>query len=352
MKKIIILVLVVSTLILGLYLSNNKTDAETIKIGVVASLTGPGAAFGQSAVKGIELARQDLGKTNKQYQLIVEDDGSNPAKSASAAQKLINVDKVDAIISVSSTAGNAVKPIAEEAGVPHISNSSDLSIADTKTGFLVSLMPDDEAHAWLKESQLNGVKKVAILSQNHPGVNVTMDNIVKFAPEYDIEIVYQEKFDSQTRDFKTSVAKVKQINPDLYMVAMFPPLLEIMSKELMDQAETNLSSYAMFGVSANPGMFEDKWYTDSFLKDAKFIQRFNQNFADIRFNVRTAPANYDIFTILVKGFEKDENILEYLANLNKYSGVSGELIQKSNTHIFRIPAGIWKIENGVSQLVK
>lgn len=352
MKKIIGIATVTILLILGIYFSINKTDKETIKIGVVASLTGPGAAFGQSAVKGIELARQDLEKTNKEYQLIIEDDGGNPTKSASAAQKLINIDKVDAIISVSSTAGNAVKPIAEEAGVPHISNSSDLSIAETKTGFLVSLMPDDEARAWLKEAQSKGIKKVAILSQNHPGVNLTMDNIVKFAPEYNVEIVYQERFDSGARDFKTSVAKVKQTNPELYMIAMFPPLLEIAAKELIDQGETNLSSYAMFGASANPGMFESKWYTDSFLKDSKFVQRFKQNFPDIRFNVRTAPANYDIFTILVNGFEKDENMLVYLGNLEKHSGVSGELIQKSNSHIFRIPAGIWKIENGVPQLVK
>ena len=133
---------------------------------------------------------------------------------------------------------------------------------------------------------------------------------------------------------------------------MFPPLLEIAAKELIDQGETNLSSYAMFGASANLGMFEGKWYTDSFLSDIEFAQRFNQNFLEIRFNVRTAPANYDIFTILVNGFEKNENMLVYLSNLDMHSGVSGELIQKADSHIFRVPAGIWEIKDGVPQLVK
>jgi ABC-type branched-subunit amino acid transport system substrate-binding protein len=352
MKKIIILATVTIILISGLYFSINKTNSETVKIGVVASLTGPGAAFGQSAVKGIELAQRDLGKTDKEYKLIIEDDGGNPAKSASAAQKLINIDKVDAIISVSSGAGNAVKPIAEEAGVPHISNSSDLSIADTKTGFLLSLMPDDEAQAWLKEAQSRNIKRIVILSQNHPGVNITMDNIKKFASEYGIEVVYEEKFDSQTRDFKTSVAKAKQFTPDVYMIAVFPPLLEIVSKELIDQGQTNISSYAMIGVSSNLEMFEGKWYTDSYLSNIDFVQKFNKNFPDVRFNVRTAPANYDALNILVDGFEKNENMLVYLGNLEKYSGESGELTQKTNSHIFRISAGIWSIQDGKAEIIK
>jgi len=352
MKKIVILVILALVLIGGVYFADSTKGKETIKIGVVASLTGPGAAFGQSAVKGIELAQQDLGRTSKEYEIIVEDDGGNPAKAASAAQKLINVDKVDAIVSVSSTAGNAVKPIAEEAGVPHISNSSDLSIASTKTGFVLSLLPDDEAKAWLSEAQAKGVKTIALLSQNQPGVNLTMENITKSAAEYGIEIVYQEKFDAQARDFKTSVAKVKQTKPDLYMVAMFPPMLEIASKELIDQGQTNISSYAMIGASAEPALFEGKWYTDSYLSNSEFVQKFNKNFPEIRFNVRTAPANYDIFNILVNGFEKGENMLVYLTGLESYSGQSGELTQQPNSHVFRVPAGIWTIKEGKAEMIK
>jgi ABC-type branched-subunit amino acid transport system substrate-binding protein len=156
MKKTFITILVlIIVIIVGSYLTSNKSSEKTIKIGIVATLEGPGALFGQSAVKAIELAQADLGSVKYQYEVIVEDDNGNAGKSASAAQKLINIDKVDAIISVSSLAGNAVKPIAEEAGVPHISNSSDLGIANTKTGFVLSVLPDDEAVRWLEEAKLH-----------------------------------------------------------------------------------------------------------------------------------------------------------------------------------------------------
>lgn len=352
MKKTLIISSILLILILiSLFFINTKENKDVIKIGVVASLTGPGAAFGQSAVKSIELAQKDLQDTKHTYEILVEDDEGNPTKSASAAQKLINIDKVDAIISVSSGAGNAVKPIAEQAGIPHISNASDLSIADTKTGFIISLLPDDEAQKWLQEAKENNVKTIAILSQNHPGVNITMEYIKKYAGDYEITVVYDEQFDSQTRDFKTSVAKAKQTSPDLYMVAMFPPLLEIVSKELFDQGQTNVSSYAMIGASTDPQMFEGKWYTDSMLSDSTFVEKFKKEFPEIRFNVRTAPANYDAIIILIEGFEQNKNIIEYLENLKEYSGKSGELTQ-TQKHVFRIPASIWSIKDGQPVIVK
>jgi len=352
MKKTFFIVVILIFLVLGVYTISNKPNEKEIKIGVVATLEGPGSIFGKSAVKSIELAQKELGSTKNTYRIIVEDDTGNAAKSASAAQKLINIDKVDAIISVSSLAGNAVKPIAEEAGIPHISNSSDLSIAKTKTGFVLSVLPDDESVRWLKEAQSKGIKGVAILSQNNPGVNITMENIVKNAADYGITIVYEEKFDPQNRDFKTSVAKAKNSKPDLYMIAMFPPLLEIVTKELFDQGQTNISSYAMFGASTDPKMFEGKWYTDANLKDMDFVKRFELSFPDTRFNVRTAPASYDILKLLVKGFESDTEIMDFLNSQTSYVGQSGDLKQEKDTHVFRVPVGIWTIKDGKALIVK
>ncbi len=137
MKKILIIILVAGALVYGLSMLNDESDKSVIKIGVVATLDGPGAIFGKSAVKAIQMAQNEMGDIDKKYSLIIEDDNGNAAKSASAAQKLINIDKVDAIISISSLAGNAVKPIAESSSVPHVCNCSDLSISDTKTGFIL-----------------------------------------------------------------------------------------------------------------------------------------------------------------------------------------------------------------------
>lgn len=345
MKKILVTILVVGALIYGFSMLNDESDKSVIKIGVVATLDGPGAIFGKSAVKAIQMAQNEMDDTDKKYSLIIEDDNGNAAKSASAAQKLINIDKVDAIISISSLAGNAVKPIAESAGVPHVCNCSDLSISDTKTGFIFSVLPDDEAIRWLKEAQNRGVKKVAILSQNHPGVNITIDNVIKNAAEYGIEIVSHEKFDSQVRDFKTSIVKAKIQKPDLYMVAMFPPLLEIASKELVDFGENNISSYAMFGASTDISMFEGKWYTDTYLENMDFITRFQREFPEVRFSARTAPIAYDIFNLLVDGFETDTNIIEYLSSTQQFSGQSGQTKQEPGSHAFRVPAGVWEIKD-------
>ena len=83
---------------------------ETIKIGNIAPLTGPIATYGQSHRNGVQLAvdlvNKDGGILGKKVELINEDDQGDPVVGASAAHKLIERDKVVAIVGpVPSTMG-------------------------------------------------------------------------------------------------------------------------------------------------------------------------------------------------------------------------------------------------------
>ncbi len=135
-------------IVLGLILVFNRSDrnpnSNTVKIGVIAPLEGGAAVFGESLVKGIQMAQVDLKDrtgTKYKYEIIVEDDGSTAAKAASAAQKLIYVDKVDAVITTTSVTGNAAKPVALAAKVPHICVCSDITIANAEYNFTNSIPP-------------------------------------------------------------------------------------------------------------------------------------------------------------------------------------------------------------------
>ena len=88
--------------IIGGYLvwSNKQTspvNTQVIKIGVITDLTGPAAYWGDASQVGAELAVQDLANEKINVQLIFEDYQLDPAKAASAAQKLSVVDKVNAV---------------------------------------------------------------------------------------------------------------------------------------------------------------------------------------------------------------------------------------------------------------
>ncbi len=325
------------------------TDKQTVKIGLIAPLTGPGAVFGNSIDRAIKLAQQDTKNTKFTYKVIVEDDGTNPTQSASAAQKLINVDKVQVLISMTSGTGNAVKPIATSNKVPNICICSDISVANADYNFTNLILPDDEAGGWLAAAQKQGVHSIAILHQNQQGINAIINSIKKLASQYKISIVYEDQWDPTVRDFKTIITKARASKPDVFYMVAFPPTEDIIGQELKDLGVKNISSSAGFGISAKPELFDGLWYNDANVSDISFRTRFEEQFPTIRFNVRSAPFGYDSFMMIVNSFESGTDLNAYLSNLTTFDGKAGKITKEAGTRNFHSAPGFWIIKNGKSE---
>src|SRR5690606_24116321 len=80
----------------------NPADADAIKIGNYAAVTGKDGAYGDSSTKAVRLAIDEInaagGVLGKQIHLIVEDTQSKPGEAATVAKKLITRDRVVALI--------------------------------------------------------------------------------------------------------------------------------------------------------------------------------------------------------------------------------------------------------------
>ncbi len=106
----------------------SKKEA-TIKIGGVAPVTGDAATFGISTRNGYEMAIEEVnengGILGKKVELVFADDKGDPTEGATAAQKLINQDKVVAIVgTVMSKVTLAMAPICQSSGVVLITSGS------------------------------------------------------------------------------------------------------------------------------------------------------------------------------------------------------------------------------------
>src|SRR5687767_13137321 len=103
--------------------------ADEIVVGEFGSLTGTTATFGQSTHNAVMLATEQLnaagGVLGKKVKILVEDDQSKPEEAATAVTKLINQDRVVALLGeVASSRSMAAAPIAQAAKIPMISPSS------------------------------------------------------------------------------------------------------------------------------------------------------------------------------------------------------------------------------------
>jgi branched-chain amino acid transport system substrate-binding protein len=112
--------------------AGNTVTGDTIPIGVVASSTGDQAPWGLDCVKGAQLAVDAAnaagGVNGKQIKLIPADDASKEEQGKSATEKLVDEDKVVAILGeVASGITLQMGPVCQDKGVP------DVAVGATKT---------------------------------------------------------------------------------------------------------------------------------------------------------------------------------------------------------------------------
>ena len=197
-----------------------------IKIGVVETLTGDNSAYGISIRKGIELAAQEIGASkllgSSQLSLVVADDKADKQEGISVYNKLINEDKVSAIIgpTLSSTAF-AADPIAQSALVPVLGTST-TAIGITAMGDYI--FRDSLPQAAVIPGTLAAVvakykpQKAAILFESDQEYSKSEAEVFKTAlAAQNIQLVGTESYSKGDSDFRTQLQKLSARKPDLYV---------------------------------------------------------------------------------------------------------------------------------------
>jgi branched-chain amino acid transport system substrate-binding protein len=199
----------------------------TIKIGEFASLTGKEATFGTSSHEGTVLAVEEInaagGVLGKQLELVYEDNRSTPGESLTIAKKLVNNDKVIAILGeVASGRSLEVAPFAQQSKIPQISPSS-TNPDVTKVGdyiFRVCFI-DPFQGTLLANFAKNTLKtsKVAIFSDVAAPYSVGLGKFFKEAwVAGGGTVVSEVKYTGGDKDFKAQLTVIKNAKPDSIMI--------------------------------------------------------------------------------------------------------------------------------------
>jgi ABC-type branched-subunit amino acid transport system substrate-binding protein len=346
-----------AALSVGGYLVDRRRDAAVlpegavIKIGVIVPTQGPGALLGSSFLKAVQLAKEDLRGTRYRYELVIEDTGINPVQTRRAIQKLIGVDKVQAIVGGISLPGQVVKPYASYAKIPHLCVCSVSSIGDGVYNFTNIPLPQDESTRWVEEAQKRGIKTVALLTQDYPSIDGHVKALKEEAAKRGIRITYANRFAGSTTDFGSMIARARISAPDLYFVEATEPALDILGQQLNNAQIHNIASIVALSVSNRPELFEGAWYTDSNLVDAGFKKRFEQKYPDTRFATHMMPYAYDSFNLVVQGFESGQGAVEYIRGTTEYDGTPGRVTREPGSGNFRSRPAVWTIKNGKPELL-
>jgi branched-chain amino acid transport system substrate-binding protein len=197
--------------------------ATTVKIGIIAPLTGDGAGYGQYMLEGFKLKSESddaISQLNgKKLELIVEDDAGKPEDAVSAATKLINQDNVHMLVaSIFSPTTMAIQPLSAKAQVPQLTPSSTaaaISQQGNRFMFRVAL-PDTVLGTDLARFVANDLKlkKVGFLSVNDDFGKGGYEAFAAEGAKLGLEITAAETYGRGDKDFTAQLIKIKSTNPD------------------------------------------------------------------------------------------------------------------------------------------
>jgi branched-chain amino acid transport system substrate-binding protein len=201
----------IASLALGTLAVASAFAQDTVKIGLVVSMTGQQASTGKQIKAAVDLYMKEHGDTvaGKKLQVILRDSGSVPDNTKRLAQELIVNDKVSVIAGFEITpAALVVAPLATEAKVVELVMAAGTSIITERSPYIVrtSFTVPQSCVIVADWAVKNNIKKV---------VTIVSD----YAPGFDAEKSFTERFSAAGGQVAEAI-KVPLANPD------FAPFLQ------------------------------------------------------------------------------------------------------------------------------
>jgi branched-chain amino acid transport system substrate-binding protein len=207
--------------------NTNQPDRSRIKIGYFGDLSGPTFNFGQSAINGVLMATDQVnqagGINGRRIDVVITDDKGSPEEAARLTAKLIDHDKVVAIIA-GGTSGNsrAAAPRAQSSHVPLISPSSTDPAVTLVGDYIFRACFVDEFQGEVMASfAFNSLKaqKAAVLYDFNSPYGRGLTNFFQTSfKRLGGRIVNEQTYTQGDADFKGQLSSIKASEPDVIYI--------------------------------------------------------------------------------------------------------------------------------------
>ena len=239
----------------------NAFDGE-YKVGAVFSVTGRASFLGDPEKKTAEMLAEKInnagGVNGKKLELVIYDDEGDATKCNLAVKKLITRDKVCAVIGPSlSGLSLAVIPVAEKYKTPLVSCAASYKIVhNKKTGkpykwVFKSPQSDSMAVETIYTHLKNrGINKIAIISVTSGFGASGRSELIRLAPEYNMNIVADEKYGPKDTDMTAQLTKIKGKAPAAIVNWSIGPTQVTVTRNWRDLGMAGIPLYQSHGFGS------------------------------------------------------------------------------------------------------
>ncbi len=319
---------------------------KVIKIGAILPLTGNLAFLGKPEQIAIQIAQDEINKEGKlKIKIIFGDSKADPKTAVSIVNKMINIDKVDAIITSTSGVAMAVAPVTVKNNILNFAGCmAPQVVKQGKTVFRLFVNSKAEAEL-LRDYLITKYKRIGILVINSRGPLSEADAIKASFEKEGRKIVLKETYELNQKDFSSLLNKLKGANIDALLIIGYGFKFSIIFKTLKEIKFNkpiigNVSFLMPVALEEGYSLYEGvKFASLPFTKDDPRFADFNKKYKEIAKSEPSTFADYVFFYDMVKiiaqaikatGTTDGTKLADYIIKKREFDGLSGKIIFDEN----------------------
>jgi branched-chain amino acid transport system substrate-binding protein len=344
-------------------------DRSLIKIGYYGDLSGPTFNFGESAKKGVLMAADEInrlgGINGRRIDIVIEDDQGSPERAAALASKLIDQDKVVAVIAGGASGSSlAAAPRAQAHKIPFISPSS-TDPAVTRTGdyiFRVCFIDafQGEVMAKFAAQTLKARKTAIMVDLNNPYSRGLSEFFELSFTKLGGEVVSKQSYAQGDPDYKGQLSTIRATEPDVIyipgyygdvaLIAKQARQLEITQPLLGGDGWDAPELWQLGGDALNNSYITSHYSADDPSPAIQtFVQQYKHLYGNLEPDAHAALA-YDAMLVIAQAIERaggtdGAKLREALAHTKDYAGVTGSISMNAERDAVK-PAVVLKLLDG------
>ncbi len=362
-------VLLGATLLLAACGGGKKAkEADTIKIGCTAPLTGPVAIYGVTSSNGSKLAMDEINKNGgilgKQVEFTVLDSKGDPTEAITAYNKLVDEGVVALIGDITSKPSLAVAEVAAQDNLPMITpTGTQFNITEAGPNVFRVCFTDPYQGVVLAnfaKNNLNAETAAVVVNNSSDYSDGVAKAFVEQAEKLGLKVVAKEGYSDGDKDFRAQLTKILPTNPDVLVVPDYyeqVALITTQAREVGIKA-TFVGPDGWDGVAKTLdasayGAVENSYFTNHYsLQDQSpkvqnFLKAYKEAYNEepSAFSALSYDAAYMMKAAIEKAGTTDKQaVVDALKNLD-YDGVTGHLTFDENNNPVKAVT-VLKIVNG------
>lgn len=331
------------------------TDKATIKIGATLPLSGQMNYIGQSSKNTLQMALNEWKKRGSRYnyELIFEDDAMEPKKVNRNVNRLVNIEKADAVLTVLTPAATEANTITNDKKVIHLS----CSYGDRETEGVYSFnnMTSNEAMAKLllknlKEKEIISLAILVSVDENSRRQTNALEKLLR--EDGRIRITSKKVYPAGTKNFEKIInSMLKDGKPDLFYVNGVTPDAALVARDLKKvTGEVKLTTINDFIEDKKREAFNGLSFVASGGPTEAFSDKYAEQFGESLY--LCAPNSYDSLNLLIWAYEhtpkrkgelqpRNEDVVKTILEIKDWHGALGVLTVSSDGRLISKP--VWAV---------